>query len=314
MEQRKLGLSELHTAPLIFGGNVFGWTLDEKSSFDMIDAWLDAGFNMIDTADVYSKWADGHRGGESERVLGRYFAARGNRDKVVLASKVGMEMPGGEGLSRAWITTAVEDSLQRLGTDYLDLYFAHEDDDSTPLDETMKAFDRLVQDGKVRCIGASNYDGGRLTQALAASSDLESARYDVLQPFYNLYDRHGYEHDLAPVCAEHGIGVTPYFALASGFLTGKYRSRADAQGAAREPFVEKYFDDRGLRILAALDEVAGRLDTSAAAVSLAWLIEQPTVTAPIVSATSARQFEQLVAATQLSLDADARQALEAASA
>lgn len=314
MEQRRLGRSDLYTAPLIFGGNVFGWTLDEKASFDMIDAWLDAGFNTIDTADVYSKWVDGHSGGESEQLLGRYFAARGNRDKIVLASKVGMEMPDGQGLSRSWITQAVEDSLRRLGTDYLDLYFAHQDDDATPLDETMATFDRLVQDGKVRWIGASNYDGGRLTQALAASADRHAARYEMLQPFYNLYDRHGYEQDRAPVCAEHDIGVTPYFSLASGFLTGKYRRREDAQGAAREQFVDQYFDERGMRILDALDQVAERLDATPAAISLAWLIAQPTVTAPVVSATSARQFEQLVTATELSLDAESQQMLDEASA
>lgn len=314
MQYRSLGRSSLKTAPLIFGGNVFGWTLDEKASFDMMDAWLDAGFNMIDTADVYSKWADGHRGGESETVIGRYLAARGNRDQMILASKVGMAMPdSGEGLTRGWITQAVEDSLRRLQTDYLDLYFAHQDDDSTPLDETIAAFERLVSDGKVRVLGASNYGGGRLTQALSVSADREAPRYEVLQPHYNLYDRADYEQDLAPVCAEHELGVTPYFSLASGFLTGKYRCAEDAQGAARQPFVEHYFDDRGMRILEALDEVAGRFDSTPAAVSLAWLIEQPTVTAPIVSATSASQFEQLTKATELRLDDDALDVLEQAS-
>ncbi|HET7313409.1 aldo/keto reductase [Salinisphaera sp.] len=315
MEYRTLGLTELETAPLIFGGNVFGWTLDEKASFDMIDAWLDAGFNMIDTADVYSKWVDGHTGGESESLLGRYFAERGNRDRVLLASKVGMEMPDqGEGLSREWITTEIENSLRRLRTDYMDLYFAHTDDDATPLDETMEAFDRLIADGKVRNIGASNYDGSRLVAALGAARDLEVPRYEVLQPFYNLYDRHDYENDLADICIEHDLGVTPYFSLASGFLTGKYGSREDAVGRARAPFVDKYFDERGMRILDALDAVAGRYDTSQAAIALAWLMQRPSVTAPIVSATSKTQFEQLVSATSVKLDEDAVARLDEASA
>lgn len=314
MEYRTLGLTELKTAPLIFGGNVFGWTLNEKDSFDMIDAWLDAGFNMIDTADVYSKWAEGHAGGESERLLGRYFAERGNRDRIVLASKVGMEMPGqGQGLSRDWITTAIENSLRRLNTDYLDLYFAHTHDDSTPIHETMAAFDRLIDDGKVRNIGASNYDGSRLVSALGAARDLEVPRYEVLQPFYNLYDRFDFENDLAEICREHELGVTPYFALASGFLTGKYRSRTDAEGRARAPFVDKYFDARGMRILDALDAVAARYETTPAAISLAWLIQRPSVTAPIVSATSMSQFDQLVAATSIALDEQALATLNEAS-
>lgn len=315
MKYHTLGLTELKTAPLIFGGNVFGWTLDEKASFDMIDAWLDAGFNMIDTADVYSKWAEGHAGGESEHVLGRYFAKRGNRDRVLLASKVGMEMPDqGEGLSRDWITTEIEHSLHRLNTDYLDLYFAHIDDDSTPLDETLEAFDRLITDGKVRHIGASNYSGARLVSALGAARDLEVPRYEVVQSFYNLYDRFDYENDLADICIEHDLGVTPYFSLASGFLTGKYRSREDAEGRARAPFVDKYFDERGLRILDALDNVAHRYESRPAAIALAWLIQQPSVTAPVVSATSQSQFDQLVAATSITLDDEALSCLDKASA
>ena len=303
MSKQRLGRTALETAPLIFGGNVFGWTLDEAASFDMIDAWLDAGFNMIDTADVYSKWVDGHTGGESETVLGRYFKARGNRDQIILASKVGMEMPeAGRGLSRDWITREVEATLQRLNTDYLDLYFAHSDDQNTPLDETMDAFDRLVRDGKVRYLGASNYDGSRLVSALASARDLETARYQVLQPHYNLYERRDFEHDLADICHEHALGVTPYFALASGFLTGKYRSVDEIAGTAREPFLKDYFDERGMAILDALDEVSERHDTTPAAVSLAWLIAQPVVSAPIVSATSVSQLDQLIAATELRLD------------
>ena len=313
MDMRQLGRSELKTAPIIFGGNVFGWTLDEQQSFEMLDAWLDAGFNMIDTADVYSRWAKGHQGGESESVLGRYFRARGNRDRITLASKVGMEMPGGKGLSRDWIMQAVEDSLKRLQTDHLDLYFSHRDDPDTPLEETLEAYQRLIEQGKVRYVAASNYSGERLEEAMRIAGDNGLPRYEALQPFYNLYDRHEFENDLAGVCQQHDLGVTPYFSLASGFLTGKYRSREDAKGKAREQFVEQYFNKRGMRVLNALDQVAERLDATPAAVSLAWLIAQPAVTAPIASATSQRQFDQLVQATQLKLDDDALKILDEAS-
>ncbi|ARS52916.1 aldo/keto reductase [Kushneria konosiri] len=313
MDMRQLGRSELKTAPIIFGGNVFGWTLDEQQSFEMLDAWLDAGFNMIDTADVYSRWAEGHQGGESESVLGRYFRARGNRDRITLASKVGMEMPGGKGLSRDWIMQAVEDSLKRLQTDHLDLYFSHRDDPDTPLEETLEAYQRLIEQGKVRYVAASNYSGERLEEAMRIAGDNGLPRYEALQPFYNLYDRHEFENDLAGVCQQHDLGVTPYFSLASGFLTGKYRSREDAKGKAREQFVEQYFNKRGMRVLNALDQVAERLEATPAAVSLAWLIAQPAVTAPIASATSQRQFDQLVQATQLKLDDDALKILDEAS-
>lgn len=279
----------------------------------MLDAWLDAGFNMIDTADVYSRWAEGHQGGESESVLGRYFRARGNRDRITLASKVGMEMPGGKGLSRDWIMQAVEASLKRLQTDHLDLYFSHRDDPDTPLEETLEAYQRLIEQGKVRYIAASNYSGERLDEAMRIAGDNGLPRYEALQPFYNLYDRHEFENDLAGVCQQHDLGVTPYFSLASGFLTGKYRSREDARGKSREQFVEQYFNKRGMRVLDALDQVAERLEATPAAVSLAWLIAQPAVTAPIASATSQRQFDQLVQATQLKLDDDALKILDEAS-
>lgn len=313
MDMRQLGRSELKTAPIIFGGNVFGWTLDERQSFEMLDAWLDAGFNTIDTADVYSRWAEGHQGGESETVLGRYFSARGNRDRVTLTSKVGMEMPGGKGLSRDWIMQAVEGSLKRLQTDHLDLYFSHRDDLDTPLEETLEAYQRLIEQGKVRYIAASNYSGERLDEAMHIAADNGLPRYEALQPFYNLYDRHDFENDLAGICQKHDLGVTPYFSLASGFLTGKYRSRNDAKGKAREQFVEQYFNERGMRVLDALDQVAECLEATPAAISLAWLIAQPTVTAPIASATSQRQFDQLVQATQLKLDDDALKTLDEAS-
>ncbi|MFD1209735.1 aldo/keto reductase [Modicisalibacter tunisiensis] len=314
MELRPLGNSGLKTAPLIFGGNVFGWTLDERESFAMIDAWLDAGFNAIDTADVYSRWVDGHAGGESETVLGRYFKARGNRDRVLLATKVGKPMGDGEqGLSKAYIMRAVEASLKRLQTDVIDLYQSHDDDADTPLEETLEAYQRLIEQGKVRAIGASNYRAHRLDEALTVAERNDLPRYETLQPFYNLYDRSDYEARLAPLCEGRNVGVIPYFALASGFLTGKYRDREDARGTPREAFLDKYFDERGMRILDALDDVARRLDTTPASVSLAWLMTRPAVTAPIASATSQRQLEAMIAATRLTLDKDALRRLEEAS-
>lgn len=315
MQKRTLGGSGLSTAPLIFGGNVLGWTLDEQQSFAMLDAWLDAGFNMIDTADVYSRWAPGHQGGESESILGKWFKARGNRDKLVVATKVGMDMGDGKkGLSKKYILEAVEDSLRRLQTDYIDLYFSHSDDTDTPLEETLEAYQQLMEQGKVRAIGASNYSGARLEEALKLADEKSLPRYTVLQPFYNLYDRHEFEKDLAALCQRENLGVMPYFSLASGFLTGKYRSREDAQGRARESMVDRYFDARGIRILGSLDQVAEATKSSPAAVALAWLLAQPAVTAPIVSATSAAQLEQLKQAATLKLDAEMLEELNSASA
>lgn len=314
MQKRSLGHPDIQTAPLIFGGNVFGWTLDDKQSFAMIDAWLDAGFNAIDSADVYSRWADGNVGGESETVLGKWFKQSGRRDEVVLTSKVGMEMGDGKkGLSKAYILQAVEESLRRLQTDYLDVYFSHQDDPDTPLEETLEAYDRLVEQGKVRMIAASNYSGDRLAEALKVSQEKNLPAYRALQPFYNLYDREEFERDLAPVCRDNELAVTPYFALASGFLTGKYRSREDAAGKARAGFVDKYFDDRGMRILGALDRVAERYDVQPASVSLAWLMNRPTVTAPIASASKPHHLEALKAACELTLDEEALKTLNEAS-
>lgn len=315
MKQRALGHSGLTIQPLMFGGNVFGWTLDEEQSFAILDAWAGAGFDAIDTADVYSRWVPGHEGGESETIIGRWFKSRGNRDKVVLATKVGMNMgEGREGLSRRYIVQAVEDSLRRLQTDYIDLVFSHVDDEATPLEETLEAYQQLIADGKVRAIGASNYSAARLEEALQVADAKSLPRYTVLQPFYNLYDRHDFEQNLAPLCQREHLGVTPYFSLASGFLTGKYRSREDAQGRARESMVDRYFDARGIRILGSLDNVAEATGSSPAAVALAWLMAQPTVTAPIVSATSMTQLEQLKAAATLTLDAAAMEELNRASA
>ncbi|HEY1837621.1 MAG TPA: aldo/keto reductase [Rhizomicrobium sp.] len=315
VEKRRLGKSQLTIAPLMLGGNVFGWTADEKASFAVLDAFVDAGLNAIDTADVYSAFVPGNKGGESETVLGNWFAARKNRGKVVLATKVGMlAIDGKSGLSRAHIARAVEDSLKRLKTDYIDLYFAHRDDESTPLEETLEAFAALVKAGKVRTIGASNYSPARLKEALAVSEKKSLPRYEVLQPHYNLADRKVYEAELQAVCRDNDLGVVPYFALALGFLTGKYRSEADASKSPRgDRVVKGYLNDRGKKILAALDSVSARLKATPAQVSLAWLMARPTITAPIASATSVAQMHDLVAAVKLKLDRDAMAELDAAS-
>lgn len=315
MDKRPLGRSGLQTEPLIFGGNVFGWTLDESGSFEMLDAWLEAGFSAVDTADVYSRWVKGHEGGESEAILGRYFKARGNRDRFLVTTKVGMSM--GEtrkGLSRQYILREVEDSLRRLQTDYIDLYLSHRDDPDTPLEETLYAYRQLLEQGKVRAIGASNYKAERLREALTVADQKSLPRYTVLQPFYNLYDRHDFEIHLAGLCQREQLGVTPYFSLASGFLTGKYQTREDAKGKPRETMVDKYFDARGIRILGTLDDIAERLKASPAAVSLAWLMAQPSVTAPIASATSHDQLDQLIRATELRLSESDLAQLDNASA
>jgi aryl-alcohol dehydrogenase-like predicted oxidoreductase len=316
MEKRRLGKSDLMIAPLMLGGNVFGWTADEKISFAVLDAFVDAGLNAIDTADVYSAWVPGHKGGESETVLGNWFAARKNRDKVVLATKVGMlAIDEKSGLSRSHIVRAVENSLKRLKTDYIDLYFAHRDDENTPLEETLEAFAALVKAGKVRVLGASNYSAARLKEALAISEQKSLPRYEALQPLYNLSDRKAFEAELQGVCEEHTIGVVPYYGLASGFLTGKYRSEADATKSPRgERVVKSYLSDRGKKILAALDFVAARLKATQAQVALAWLMACPTIAAPIASATSPDQLHDLVAAVKLKLDRDAIAELDAASA
>lgn len=315
MDHRPLGRSGLDTAPVIFGGNVFGWTLDQQRSFAMLDACLDAGLDTIDTADVYSRWVPGHSGGESETVLGKYFKARGNRNRFVLATKVGMDMGNGQkGLSKGYITAAVEDSLRRLQTDHIDLYQAHIDDEETPLEETLGAYQRLIDQGKIRAIGASNYRGRRLEQALKLARANDLPRYQTLQPCYNLHERAAFETDLAPVCRQHQIAVIPYFSLASGFLTGKYRAREDIRGAPRERMLDKYFDDRGMRILSALEEVSQAMGESPATVALAWLMSRPEVTAPIASATSTHQLEQLIAATTVVLDDEALARLDQASA
>jgi aryl-alcohol dehydrogenase-like predicted oxidoreductase len=314
MQKRQLGKSSLQVPILCLGGNVFGWTVDERESFRLLDAALDAGLNFIDTADVYSRWVNGHEGGESETVLGKWFARSGRRSQVLLATKLGFEMGDNKkGLSRKYIAEAVEASLRRLQTDYIDLYQAHTDDKETPLEETLSAFDTLVDQGKVRVIGASNYSGARLKEAIQISQKNNLARYECLQPNYSLVERDSFESDLLPVVEMYGIGVIPYFALAAGFLTGKYRSKQDAAGKARGQMVEKYLNDRGFAVLDALDAVAADLNSAPARVALAWLIAKRGVTAPIASATSLDQLNDLAEATRLKLPPDAISRLDAAS-
>jgi aryl-alcohol dehydrogenase-like predicted oxidoreductase len=303
VQKRKLGHTGLEVPVIMLGGNVFGWTVDEAASFQLLDAAFDAGLSFIDTADVYSRWIPGHTGGESETIIGKWFARSGKRDKVIIATKLGMDMGDGkQGLAPKYIAEAVEASLRRLQTDRIDLYQSHKDDEKTPLTDTLEAFDRLVKQGKVRFIGASNYSGARLREALAVSSRNHLVAYETLQPHYNLVERAGFESDLAPVVAESGIGVIPYFSLAGGFLTGKYRSQADLQGKARAGMAGKYLNERGLKVLQALDEVAAAYKSTPASVALAWLIAQPGITAPIASATNEKQLVDLAAAGDLKLD------------
>jgi aryl-alcohol dehydrogenase-like predicted oxidoreductase len=315
MKKRRVGRSSLQVPVLCLGGNVFGWTVNEQDSFRLLDAALDAGLNFIDTADVYSRWIPGHSGGESETVLGRWFSRSGRRSQVVLATKLGNDMGNGKkGLSGKYIAEAVEASLKRLQTDYIDLYQSHTDDADTPLEETLAGFDSLVKQGKVRVIGASNYGGARLKEAIEISQKNNLARYECLQPNYSLVERSKFESELLPVVKQYEIGVIPYFALAAGFLTGKYRSKQDAAGKARGQMVEKYLNDRGFAVLKALDDVAAELQSTPARVALAWLIAKPVITAPIASATSLDQLNDLVEATRLQLPPEAIARLDAASA
>ena len=303
MERVKLGKSDLQVPVICLGGNVFGWTVSEADSFRQLDAALEAGLNFIDTADVYSRWAPGHKGGESEEILGKWLAKGNKRENVILATKVGIDMGDGKkGLKAGYIAQAVEDSLRRLQTDYIDLYQAHKDDEETPLEETLSAFDKLVTEGKVLHIGASNYSGARLAKALKTSKDNGLVSFVSLQPHYNMVVREDFETDLLPVVQEHGLGVLPYYSLAAGFLTGKYRSKKDAEGKVRNVTVSKFLNDWGFRVLDVLDEVAREHHSTPARVALAWLMVQPGVTAPIASATSDAHLKDLVEATKLKLD------------
>jgi aryl-alcohol dehydrogenase-like predicted oxidoreductase len=302
LPKRPLGKSGLQIAPFALGGNVFGWTADEARSFEVLDAFVAAGLNFIDTADAYSLWVPGHRGGESEAVLGKWLKSRGNRDKVIIATKLGVEVvPGEQGLSRQYMRTAVERSLQRLNTDYIDLYQSHRDDTNTPMEETLAAYDELIKAGKVRAIGASNFTAARLEQALKVSAANGLPRYESLQPWYNVYDRAEFEQGPAALCQRESLGVISYFSLASGFLTGKYRSEADTAGSARGYRVKDMLNERGLRILGALDSVSRELGATPAQVSLAWLLARG-VTAPIASATNVTQLHELLGALDLKLD------------
>ncbi|MDO6435355.1 aldo/keto reductase [Flavitalea sp. BT771] len=315
MIKRQLGRSGLQVAPLALGGNVFGWTIDEATSFQILDRFVDAGFNLVDTADIYSRWVPGNQGGESETIIGKWVKSRGLRDKVVIATKVGGDMGQGKrDISREYILSAVDNSLRRLQTDHIDLYQSHWDDDVTPVEETMEAYAELIKAGKVRAIGASNFTLTRLKASLEASARIGYPRYESVQPQYNLYDRQEFEQELEPLCKELQVGVISYFSLARGFLSGKYRSEGDLAKSVRGGGVKAYLNERGYRILAALDEVAVQYATNPASVALAWLIARPSITAPISSATSTAQLDDLVKAASLSLDATALEKLNKASA
>ena len=315
MIMRKLGRSDIAVAPWCFGGNVFGWTADRDASFALLDAFVGAGFNFIDTADVYSRWVPGHQGGESETMIGDWLTARGARDRVVIATKVGMGQPNRTGaLDRAHILASIDASLKRLRTDHVDLYQSHADDAETPIAETLDAYAGLVKAGKVRILGASNFSAERLRASLDASAAAGLPRYETLQPEYNLSDRAGFEGPVQDLCVAEDIGVIPYFSLAAGFLTGKYRSEADFGKSPRGGGMAKHLTPRGLRILGALDDVSGRHRTSQAAVALAWLMARPAVVAPIASATSLAQFGDLVKAAEIDLSAEDLAALDSASA
>lgn len=316
MQKRQLGRSSLQVAPLMFGGNVFGWTIDEATSFKLLDAFVSAGFNFIDTADVYSRWAPGNQGGESETIIGKWMKTRGNRDKVIVATKVGGDMTGkGEkDISKKWILEEVENSLRRLQTDHIDLYQTHWDIETTPVEEPLEAYAELVKAGKVRFIGASNFAPARLKAALEASAKHGYPRYESLQPHYNLVERERFEKELEPMCLENQLGVINYYSLAAGFLTGKYRSEGDLNKSPRGAGAKKYLNGRGLKVLAALDAVAEEYHSTPAAVAIAWLIARPSVTAPIASATSIGQLDSLIAATKLELSKAAIDRLDTASA
>ncbi len=305
MIKRRLGNSGLEAAPLAFGGNVFGWTVDEATAFQLLDRFVSAGFSLVDTADMYSRWVPGNSGGESETIIGNWFKQSGRRDAVVLATKVGMDMGGDKkGLSPKYIVRAVEDSLKRLQTDHIDLYQSHMDDPETPLEETLETYARLIKQGKVRAIGASNYSAPRLAEALLVSEANGFPRYETLQPEYNLFDREAYESGVEALCLEKGLGVITYYSLASGFLSGKYRSETDLAKSARGKGIKKYLTPRGFHILDALDKVAAAHNTTPASVALAWLMARPSVTAPIVSATNLDQLETLLQSVTLVLDTD----------
>lgn len=310
-----MGTTGLHVSPLAFGGNVFGWTVNESKAFELLDAWLDEGFNFIDTADSYSTWVPGNKGGESETIIGNWMKRRNNRDKVILSTKVGSEMgPGKKGLAGPYVLQAVEESLKRLQTDYIDLYQSHWPDPAVPHEESLEAYAQLLKEGKIRAVGCSNFSAAQLTASLEAAKKHSLPQYQTLQPLYNLYERTAFEDELQQICLDNKLGVISYYALASGFLTGKYRSEADLSKSARGGGIKKYLTERGFRILKALDEVAQRYGTSQASVAIAWLLTRPAVTAPIASATGLEQLGALVQAANLKIDEEAVTLLTKASA
>lgn len=314
IQNKTLGTSKIEIAPLIFGTNVFGWTTDQKMTSSLLDAFIDAGFNTLDTADIYSKWVQGNKGGESELAIGRWLKESGRRDQVVLATKVGAEISESEkGLSKKYIIKAAEDSLTRLQTDYIDLYQSHYDDLNTPLEETLEAYDILIKAGKVRIIGASNFTPERLEQSLRISSLNNLPAYQSFQPEYNLYDRHDFETNLKPITEKNNISVISYFSLASGFLTGKYRSKEDLSESKRSAFVEKYLNQKGFKILKALDDTAAKHSSVPGTIALAWVMHQSSITAPIVSATNLGQLSELLNAVRIQLDPEDLALLDAAS-
>ena len=315
MQKRDLGSTALQVYPITLGGNVLGWTIDEKRSFEILDAFIGAGFNFIDTADIYSRWAQGNKGGESETIIGNWLKKNKNREKVIIATKVGGDMGSGKrDLSKKYIIKAAEESLKRLQTDYIDLYQSHWDDENTPIEETLEAYAQLKEEGKVRHIGASNFSAERLKESLETAYENGLPAYETFQPHYNLYEREIFENGLEPICLGNNLGILNYYSLASGFLTGKYRSKEDAEKSQRGGSAVKYLDERGLKILAALDKVAEELNTKQATVALAWLIHRPSVTAPIVSATSLSQLESIIKAPDLPITADQLEFLTAQSA
>lgn len=312
MEMRQLGRTDIRIAPLVLGGNVFGWNCDRETTFAVLDAFLDAGFNAVDTADVYNRYQPGLKGGESETLIGEWMKDRGVRDRVVVVTKGGLAMGEGlEGLGRDYLPRACEASLKRLQTDYIDVYMSHRADANTPIEETLETFQGLIDAGKIRHAGCSNYSAAELSEALAAAGG-GRARYEVLQPLYNLAQRKAYEGELEAVCSEHGLGVIAYYALAAGFLTGKYRGEADLEGSDRGHVVSKLLNPAGLALLDALDDVAARHSATPAQVSLAWLMARPSVTAPIASVTKIKQLDDIIGAAKLDLSADDIAALDAA--
>jgi len=313
MEKRTLGKTDLNIAPIVFGGNVFGWTINEQKSFEILDHFVESGFNFIDTADVYSRWVPGNKGGESETIIGNWLKKHNKRHDVIIATKVGSDMGQGKSLKKDYIINQVEHSLSRLQTDYIDLYFSHFDDESTPVEETLSAYETLIKAGKVRWIGASNFSADRLKESLQYSTAHNLPRYEVYQPGYNLYDRESFEQAHEKICLEYGLGVVTYYSLASGFLTGKYRSENDLNKSQRGAGAKKFLNERGFKILSALDEVSAKHQVEPASVALAWLINHPSVTAPIASVTDLSQLKSFTDAANLKLSPEDISLLDKAS-